>query len=105
MRHSFYHFALTYRGGSKNDVLSTFSEAMFLDHTFPKQSESFEELSRYIEEAADEEMSAIIFDDFWVLYAELEKQIFCCQMSDNPVQLSKNEACKRMQKYYKNREV
>ncbi|MBQ0138870.1 MAG: YozE family protein [Kurthia sp.] len=73
MRHSFYHFALTYRGGAKGDNFSMFAEAMFLDHTFPKQSESFDELSRYIEEAAHDEMSAIIFDDFWVLYAENEK--------------------------------
>lgn len=73
MRHTFYHFALTYRGGKRDDSFSNFAEAMFLDHTFPKQSESFEELSRYIEEAADEDMSAITFDDFWVIYAELEK--------------------------------
>lgn len=73
MRHTFYHFALTYRGGAFGDLFSNFAEAMFLDHTFPKHSENFEELSRYIEEAADDDMSAIIFDDFWVIYAELEK--------------------------------
>lgn len=72
MRHSFYQFALTYRGG-KNDVFARFAEAMFLDHTFPKQSEDFDELSRYIEEAADSDMTAITFDDFWVLYVEREK--------------------------------
>lgn len=73
MRHSFYHFALTYRGGGKDDNYSMFAEAMFLDHTFPKQSEDFDELSRYIEEAADDKMSAVIFDDLWVLYVEKEK--------------------------------
>lgn len=73
MRHSFYQFALTYRGGGKNDVFARFAEAMFLDHTFPKQSEDFDELSRYIEEAADADMTAITFDDFWVLYEEREK--------------------------------
>lgn len=73
MRHTFYQFALNYRGGAKSDSFSTFAEAMFLDHTFPKFSEDFDELSRYIEEAAHSEMTAVIFDEFWVLYAELEK--------------------------------
>lgn len=73
MRHSFYQHVLTYRGGGKMDALSDFAEAMFLDHTFPKQSEDFDELSRYIEEAAHEEMTAVRFDELWVVYSELEK--------------------------------
>ncbi|GEK34188.1 YozE family protein [Kurthia sibirica] len=74
MRHSFYHYVIKFRGGGKNDSFSSFSEAMFEDHTFLKQSESFDELSRYIEEAAHPDMSAMIFDELWILYVENEKE-------------------------------
>jgi uncharacterized protein YozE (UPF0346 family) len=68
MNHTFYKYALTFRGGPKSDLKSQFAEAMFSDLTFPKQSSDFQELSRYIEELAHEDMSATIFDDLWSLY-------------------------------------
>ncbi|WP_252990019.1 YozE family protein, partial [Sporosarcina newyorkensis] len=36
MDRSFYHFALRYRGGGKDDVKAMFAEKMFRDPSFPK---------------------------------------------------------------------
>ncbi|MGX9133982.1 YozE family protein [Rummeliibacillus sp. JY-2-4R] len=69
MKQSFYQFVLTYRGG-KNDAKADFAEAAFNDHGFPKQEEDFHTLSRYIEEKADHDMSAVVFDELWQLYEE-----------------------------------
>ncbi|HWI47163.1 MAG TPA: YozE family protein [Rummeliibacillus sp.] len=66
---SFYHFIVTFRGG-KNDSKANFGEAAFHDHGFPKQDEDFQTISRYIEEKADPEMSAVVFDELWQLYEE-----------------------------------
>lgn len=68
MNQSFYKYALTFRGGKKSDGKAVFAEAMFYDLTFPKQSNDFEEISRYIEELAHLDISAIIFDEMWLLY-------------------------------------
>ena len=70
MDRSFYQFALTYRGGGKNDLLSNFAEAMFHDHSFPKDERSFDPLSRYIEEKADPQMASVLFDELYQHYQE-----------------------------------
>lgn len=68
MYHTFYKYVLTFRGGPKTDLKSQFAEAMYYDLSFPKQSSDFHELSRYIEELAHQDMSALLFDDLWTLY-------------------------------------
>lgn len=70
MNKSFYQFALAYRGGSKRDPYARFAEAMFNDHSFPKTSVTFDELSRYLEEKADADMPAAVFDEIWQAYEE-----------------------------------
>ena len=65
---TFYHYVLTYRGAS--DEKGAFAEAVFEDVAFPKASESFEELSAYVEMQADEAMSTRVFDDIWEAYRE-----------------------------------
>lgn len=67
---SFYHFVLTFRGGDWSDDKARFAEAAFLDHSFPKQSESFQELSEYVEMQADELLTSTAFDELWSLYEE-----------------------------------
>ncbi len=64
---SFYHFVLTYRGGS--DEKGRFAEAVFNDSAFPKTATDFDELTAYIEMQAHEEMSTAVFDELWDLYA------------------------------------
>ncbi|CEG22684.1 hypothetical protein BN1080_01617 [Planococcus massiliensis] len=71
MKRSFYQFALKYRGKLDADDFSEFAESMFLDHSFPKASEDFEELSRYIEERAHPVLKASTFDAIWDEYRRL----------------------------------
>jgi uncharacterized protein YozE (UPF0346 family) len=68
MKQSFYLYILSFRGGNRNDLKTRFAESAFLDHSFPKTSTSFEELSSYIETIADEEMTTQAFDELWELY-------------------------------------
>ena len=70
MDRSFYQFALSFRGGTKDDLKSTFAENMFKDSSFPKEEKAFDPLSRYIEEKADAEMPSIVFDELFKLYEE-----------------------------------
>jgi uncharacterized protein YozE (UPF0346 family) len=70
MDRSFYRFALSYRGGPKDDLKAVFAEAMFKDSSFPKEEKVFDPLSRYIEEKADAEMPSVIFDDLYLLFEE-----------------------------------
>lgn len=65
---SFYQFTLSFRGGNLKDPKVRFAERMFEDHSFPKTSTSFEELSSYIETQADDALSTQAFDELWDLY-------------------------------------
>lgn len=68
MSQSFYQFVLSYRGGDLSDPKTLFAEKMFQDHSFPKISHSFEELSSYIETLADDDLSTNTFDELWEIY-------------------------------------
>ncbi len=68
MKKSFYMFVLSFRGGDWTDQKARFAESAFLDHSFPKTSTSFEELSSYIETMADENLSTQAFDELWDIY-------------------------------------
>ena len=70
MKQSFYLYVLSYRGGNREDRKSMFAEAAFSDHSFPKTSTSFEEISSYIEMIADDHMTTDIFDELWSIYEE-----------------------------------
>lgn len=71
MNRSFYQFALSYRGGPKEDAKAVFAEKMFRDSAFPKDEQDFDVLSRYIEEQADAELSSVTFDEMYEQYKEL----------------------------------
>ena len=73
MRQSFYLFALKFRGGQKEDEKSKFSNSMFNHHDFPKDETSFDKISLYIEELADLDMPAAVFDEIWEYYIEESK--------------------------------
>lgn len=70
MDRSFYQFVLSYRGGKKDDSKAVFAEAVFNDHSFPKDEKGFDPLSRYLEEKADPEMPSVVFDELFALYKE-----------------------------------
>lgn len=75
MNKSFYQFALSFRGGTKEDENSVFAEAMFKDLSFPKVETEYDPISRYVEEKADSELRSIVFDDLYKIYEERVKQI------------------------------
>lgn len=68
LKKSFYHYALTFRGGDWDDCKVRFAESMFVDHGFPKVSEDFHELSNYIEMQFNEYLTTEAFDELWDLY-------------------------------------
>lgn len=70
MERSFYQFVLSFRGGNKGDEKSAFAEAVFNDHSFPKDEQDFDPLSRYLEEKADSEMPSVVFDELYAMYIE-----------------------------------
>ncbi len=71
MIRTFYEYVMTYRGEQQRSEEGTFAEAAFRDPSFPKQSTSFEELSRYVEETEIEGLEAAVFDDLYQKYEEL----------------------------------
>ncbi len=70
MKKTFYMYVLTHRGGDWNDPKVRFAEACFEDHSFPKSSESFEEISLYVEMHGNELLTISAFDELWALYEE-----------------------------------
>ncbi|MBM7617564.1 uncharacterized protein YozE (UPF0346 family) [Weissella uvarum] len=68
MRRSFYNWLMTQRNpGAANDV-QTFANGAFHDQQFPKQSEDFDEISRYLEENANYLHTVTTFDEAWEMY-------------------------------------
>ncbi|TDL95578.1 YozE family protein [Macrococcus brunensis] len=66
--HSFYQYILTLRG-SKN-AEGVFAEAVFDDLMFPKQAQSYHDLSDYIENYGTTDMKLSVFDDLYESYEE-----------------------------------
>lgn len=70
---TFYHFMMTYRGKVKPDDESKLADWMYKDHSFPKQSRSYEEISRYLEWNTPFSSALQVFDRLWEKYeAEYE---------------------------------
>ncbi|MYL32823.1 YozE family protein [Pontibacillus yanchengensis] len=65
---SFYHFMMTYRGKMNPDEESRLADWMFKDHSFPKQSHSYDEISRYLEWNIPFSSALKVFDDLWERY-------------------------------------
>ena len=49
----FYIFLMKYRQPKEVDPITKFANHAFLDHSFPKQSISYDEISRYLEMNGD----------------------------------------------------
>ncbi|CAK8053847.1 YozE family protein [Eupransor demetentiae] len=62
---SFYHWLMTQRNPVAANEIQQFANNAFLDHSFPKQSVDFDEISHYLEENTDYLMSMTTFDDAW----------------------------------------
>lgn len=67
-RESFYQFLMTQRNPNQPNEIEQFANNAFFDSAFPKQSQDFDEISKYLEENATYLYSMTIFDDAWQLY-------------------------------------
>lgn len=63
---SFYEYVITYRGAENEKGI--FAEAVFNDSLFPRSSESFHDISQYVEMQTDPDMKTSIFDEIWQEY-------------------------------------
>ncbi len=68
----FYAFLMRYRQPKEVDEITKFANHAFLDHSFPKQSSNYDEVSRYLELNVDYLVSMTIFDEAWDLYLQNE---------------------------------
>lgn len=75
MNKTFYHFLMKYRHPSPNDSISMFANQAYEDHSFPKTSEDYHEISSYLELNGLYLESMTIFDDAWQLYQLSELKI------------------------------
>ena len=68
----FFTFLMRYRQPKEVDEITKFANHAFLDHSFPKQSSDYDEVSRYLELNVDYLVSMTIFDEAWDLYLQNE---------------------------------
>ncbi|MDF2947095.1 MAG: hypothetical protein K0S51_1774 [Bacillales bacterium] len=68
MQKSFYHYIVQFRFNLVSNVWSEVADSIYNDHSFPKQSRDFHELSVYLEEYADYVPSMLIFEEMWESY-------------------------------------
>jgi uncharacterized protein YozE (UPF0346 family) len=73
MGKSFYHYMMKYREEPPRDDISRLANHIFLDHSFPKKSDDYHEISNYLEMNGDYLKSMSIFDDAWELYTQDER--------------------------------
>ncbi|MFJ7975409.1 YozE family protein [Peribacillus sp. JNUCC 23] len=71
---SFYTFLMKYRQPKEVDEMTKFANEAFNDHTFPKQANNYDELSRYLEMNGHYLRSMSIFDEAWDVYMLNEKR-------------------------------
>lgn len=69
----FYTFLMKYRQPKEIDSITIFANHAFLDHSFPKQSIDYDEISRYLEMNGDYLESMAVFDAVWDIYIQIEQ--------------------------------
>jgi uncharacterized protein YozE (UPF0346 family) len=68
MSKTFYHFLMKYRHPAPMDSISRFANDAYEDHSFPKTSYDYEEISSYLELNGSYMESMSVFDEAWQLY-------------------------------------
>ncbi len=66
----FYRFLMSYRDDEEGTEYALFAEHVYQDHTFPKQSTSYHELSSYLEMNGEYLLDMSLFDEVWRFYEE-----------------------------------
>lgn len=72
MAKSFYHFLMKYRHPKPKDPISQFANDAYRDHSFPKSSSDYHELSSYLELNGQYLKSMTDFDEAWEIYISNE---------------------------------
>lgn len=65
---TFYHFLMKYRHPEPKDGISHFANHAYEDHSFPKGSYDYDEISTYLELNGTYMESMSVFDEAWQLY-------------------------------------
>ncbi|QNG58281.1 YozE family protein [Metabacillus idriensis] len=65
---SFYHYLMKYRHPKPADDISRFANDAYDDHSFPKSSDDYHDISSYLELNGSYLQSLVIFDEAWELY-------------------------------------
>jgi uncharacterized protein YozE (UPF0346 family) len=65
MARSFYRYLLKFRDGKGEDPFVRFANGAYYDHSFPKSSADYDEISQYLELNGDYLDSMIVFDELW----------------------------------------
>ncbi|MBU8878933.1 YozE family protein [Bacillus sp. FJAT-29790] len=68
MAKTFYHFLMKYRHPAPKDAVSQFANHAYEDHSFPKTSSDYHEVSSYLELNGSYIRNMSIFDEAWELY-------------------------------------
>lgn len=68
MNKTFYHFILKYRAVKVRDEISKFANDVYDDHSFPKGSSDYHEISSYLELNGQYLSSMSVFDEAWEIY-------------------------------------
>ncbi|MBD7936200.1 MULTISPECIES: YozE family protein [Cytobacillus] len=68
MAKSFYHFLMTYRHPEPKDEISIFANDAYHDHSFPKMSKNYQEISSYLELNGSYLATMTVFDEAWERY-------------------------------------
>jgi len=68
MAKTFYHFLMKYRHPAPKDAISTFANDAYMDHSFPKTSSDYHEISSYLELNGSYLENMSVFDEAWDLY-------------------------------------
>lgn len=68
MRRSFYHWLMTQRDSQVDLAAAELADLVFTDTAFPRQSNDFDQISRYLEEEASFAFNLSQFDQIWETY-------------------------------------
>lgn len=68
MRKSFYTWLMAQRQGQANSPTTQLAMHVFGETTFPKHSDNFDEVSRFLEEEASFAFNLADFDEIWEAY-------------------------------------
>lgn len=70
MRRSFYAWLMTQRNPKSNEPVAILADLAFEDTTFPKHTDEFDAVSRYLEDGANFSFNLGLFDQIWEDYLE-----------------------------------